>query len=39
VLADTPDTKERRESDSDEASRVAAAAAWCSHVTMELAPS
>lgn len=36
---DSPDTKDRRESDSEEASMVAAAAAWCSHVTMELAPS
>lgn len=37
--ADSPDRKDKRESDSEEASRLALAAAWCSHVTMEFAPS
>lgn len=36
---DCPVAKDRTESDSEEASRAAAAAAWCNHVATELAPS
>lgn len=36
---ESPETKERMESDSEEGSRDSDAAAWCSQVTMELAPS